>query len=210
MTLATWPNTTLVASDLMTRAVVTVRQDLSVADAVQVLISHSISGVPVVDDQDRCVGVFSTADFARLAHTSQDPHAPPVPCPFQLRHRRADGQDVILCTLAPGMCPLQRTEDEGGTRRHVCSDPHEIVVEWTTLQPAFKPADPVQRWMTADPITVDSTATIPECAARMLQARIHRLIVVDEERHVRGLLSSTDILKAVAEHAADNSVLCSV
>jgi signal-transduction protein with cAMP-binding, CBS, and nucleotidyltransferase domain len=115
-----------------------------------------------------------------------------------LRHRTAAGNDITLCTLPQGFCLLQRSEAEEGRTRHVCSYPQEIVVEWTTLQSACLPTDPVQRWMTAEPITVSSDATIAECAARMLQARIHRLVVVDDEQRVVGILSNTDLLKAVA------------
>jgi CBS domain-containing protein len=189
----------LTAADLMTRDVVTVHQSLPAAEAVQILLSKSISGVPVVDDDNHCVGVFTHADFGRLAQACSEPHAPPVSCPFQLRHRRTDGRDVVFCTLATGQCPVQRTEVEDGVSRTVCSDPHEIVCDWTTLQPTCKPTDPVHRWMTVDPITVDSMATIPECAARMLRARIHRLIVVDDEQRIVGILTSTDLLTALAE-----------
>ena len=69
------PPAPLTAADLMTRDVVTVPQQLPAADAAQVLLARSISGVPVVDDRGRCVGVFSATDFARLAETGFRPEA---------------------------------------------------------------------------------------------------------------------------------------
>jgi CBS domain-containing protein len=203
MTMIQRSSALLTAADLMTRDVVTVPQHLPASEAAQVLLSKSISGVPVVDDHGRCVGILSATDFTRIAETHSQTQTPPVPCPFQLRHRRVDGDDVTLCTLATGMCPLQRTEDEEGKSRHICGYPHEIVVEWQAIQPACSAADPVQRWMTAEPITVNSSASIRECAARMLHARIHRLIVVDEEQRVVGVLSSTDLLTAIAGSSPD-------
>jgi len=201
MTVPRKVSSSLTAADVMTTNVVTVRQDLPAAEAVQILRSKSISGLPVVDDEERCVGVFSTADFSRLAESYAEPHAPPVPCPFQQRHRRVDGSDVTICTLTPGMCLMQRTDEEAGTTRTVCCNPHEIVCDWTTLQPEITPADPVERWMTVDPITVPATADIHECAQRMLNAHIHRLIVVDEDHRVVGVISSTDLLTALVGHS---------
>lgn len=188
----------MTAADLMTRDVVTVPQSVPASEAARLLVSRAIGGVPVVDDQGRCVGVFSAADFARISQAYSGPTRPPVPCPFQLRHRRVDGSDIVLCSLPGGLCPLQRMETEEGHDQCVCSYPQEIVVEWQSLKPACSPSNPVQDWMTADPITVTAGVSLAECASRMLQARIHRLIVVDDERRVIGLLSSTDLLNAIA------------
>ena len=55
---------------------------------------------------------------------------------------------------------------------------------------------------TADPVTAEPTATIGELARDMLNARIHRLIVVDAEGRPIGIVSSMDILAAVAFEAA--------
>jgi len=103
------------------------------------------------------------------------------------------------------MCPLQRTDEEEEKSRHICGYSHEIVVEWQTMQLAGSAADPVQRWMTAEPITVHSSAGIRECAAKMLHARSHRPIVVDEEQRVVGVLSSTDLLATIAGCSPEKS-----
>jgi CBS-domain-containing membrane protein len=51
--------------DIMNRDVVSVSaaQDMSAAAAV--FVEHGISGAPVIDEQGRCVGVISAADFVR-------------------------------------------------------------------------------------------------------------------------------------------------
>lgn len=186
------------AEDLMTRDVVTVPRHLPAAEAAQILVSRAITGVPVVDEENRCLGVFCATDFARLAHILAGNSPQPIACPFQLRHRSPNGTETTMCTLAPGMCLLQQMAPEEGATLQLCTNPHEVVSDWTMLQPAITPTDPVERWMTAKPITVGPQASMADCAARMLEARIHHLIVVDEARHVLGILTSTDLLRALA------------
>ena len=63
------------------------------------------------------------------------------------------------------------------------------------------PVDEVRRYMTADPVTATTTTPIGELARMMLDAHIHRVVIVDEDRHPVGIVSATDILAAVAEAA---------
>jgi CBS domain-containing protein len=51
--------------------------------------------------------------------------------------------------------------------------------------------------MTPDPLTISPDAEVSEAARRMLEADVHRLIVIAEGRIV-GVISTTDIMRAVA------------
>ena len=53
---------TTTAADVMNRDVVTLGARASLHDAMQVMTEHNVSGVPVVDQQDQCIGVISTSD----------------------------------------------------------------------------------------------------------------------------------------------------
>lgn len=55
------------AGDVMTRDVVTVTPDTPVGEIVRLMLSHGISGVPVVDDGRHVVGVVSEGDLLRRA-----------------------------------------------------------------------------------------------------------------------------------------------
>lgn len=55
--------------EIMTRQVITVREDDSVADAVAVLQAHQIAGAPVLNEQGQVVGVVSEADIIKLLDT---------------------------------------------------------------------------------------------------------------------------------------------
>ena len=54
--------------DLMTPEVVTVRPTTPIKDAAGLLVEHRISGMPVVDDSGRVVGVISEGDLIVKEH----------------------------------------------------------------------------------------------------------------------------------------------
>ena len=53
------------ARQIMTADVVSVRPDTPIEEAADLLEHHHVSGLPVVDDQDRVVGVLSEYDLLR-------------------------------------------------------------------------------------------------------------------------------------------------
>jgi len=60
------------------------------------------------------------------------------------------------------------------------------------------PQDKVEAWMTADPVMVTAITPVRDLARMMLDAHIHRVVVIDEQRRPVGVISSTDLLAAVA------------
>ena len=68
-------------SDVMTRPVVQVSEADSMAHAAAVMLKNKVSGTPVTDSTERCVGMLSAIDFMRRQHaetkqgtTVQDPN----------------------------------------------------------------------------------------------------------------------------------------
>jgi CBS domain-containing protein len=61
------------------------------------------------------------------------------------------------------------------------------------------PADTVKDVMPPFLVTVEEDTPIREVAARMAKFGIHRLIVVDEDQQLRGIVTSMDVLRWVAE-----------
>lgn len=59
-------DTVLKARDVMTRSVVTIRPNATVLEAVRVLVSRNISGVPVTDEMGQLLGVLSEHDCLRV------------------------------------------------------------------------------------------------------------------------------------------------
>ena len=194
----------LTADDLMITDVVRLTDEMPLREAARLLLQKQIGGAPVVDAQGKCVGVLSATDFLRLAVKRADitkPLSPqlPITCPFQLKHRILDGNEVILCTLPPGVCPIQvKQKGPEGGEMIVCSQPHCVLTDWQVVDVEKLPTDQVRHYMTADPVTVGADTPIRVLARLMIDAHIHRTIVVDKGQRPIGVVSSTDVLAAVA------------
>jgi len=64
------------ARDVMVRDVVTAHPDMKVSEAIELLAEHDVSALPVVDDDDRVVGVISEADLVRREEIGSVKHRP--------------------------------------------------------------------------------------------------------------------------------------
>lgn len=72
---------------------------------------------------------------------------------------------------------------------------------WQIMDTDDLPNDEVRHYMTADPVTVHPRVAIGDLAQMMVDAHIHRVVVVDADNQPQGIVSSTDILAAVARAA---------
>jgi CBS-domain-containing membrane protein len=72
---------------------------------------------------------------------------------------------------------------------------------WQIIGSAAAPTECVSDVMTSDPVAVQPGTAIGQVAQMMLDAHIHRVIVVDSIDRPIGILSTTDILAAVAREA---------
>lgn len=64
------------AGDIMTVGAATIRADASIADAARLMLEHRISGLPVVDEDERLVGMVTERDLLRRVETGTDPRRP--------------------------------------------------------------------------------------------------------------------------------------
>ena len=58
------------ARDAMSTGVVTIKADVTLQAALKTLLKHRISGLPVVDDEGRLIGIVSEADLTKLVYDS--------------------------------------------------------------------------------------------------------------------------------------------
>jgi CBS domain-containing protein len=75
-----------------------------------------------------------------------------------------------------------------------------VCTEWEVVQPDWDalPPDAVGRYVTPNPVVVSPATTLGEMARKMVDGHIHRPIVTDAEGRPVGIVSSTDLLAAVA------------
>ncbi len=64
------------ASDVMTRNVVTVARETPVAQAIRLMLDNNVSGLPVLDDTGKVVGILTEGDLLRRSETGTEKHRP--------------------------------------------------------------------------------------------------------------------------------------
>jgi CBS-domain-containing membrane protein len=177
----TTPLLDLTAGDLMSRDVITIPTNMSMPAAARLLWQAGLSGAPVVDTDKRCVGVLSAADFLRWSGR-QDGLQPA-------------GTSEFYCPFAvPGRGPVAREALAARPSQCICTD-------WQMLAVDTFPPEEVGNFMTTDLATASPDTPIGDLARMMIDAHIHRLIVVDDAGRPAGVLSSTDLLAALAAAA---------
>lgn len=135
--------------DVMTETVVSVAASTPYKEIVEILGRHRVSAVPVVDEQDRVVGVVSEADLLHKLGVQ-------------------GGGDGLPVLLERKQRRLAREKASG-----------DIAAELMT-----RPA-----------VTIGPHATVSAVARIMDHERIKRLPVVDEQGHLVGIVSRTDLLR---------------
>jgi CBS domain-containing protein len=74
---------------------------------------------------------------------------------------------------------------------------HESLVQ--KLEHADLLTDQVQAWMSTNVVSIGIDSTVQKAARQMLRNKVHRLMVLDEEKRVIGVVSTMDLLAAFAE-----------
>jgi CBS domain-containing protein len=64
------------AADIMTKPVITVTPETKIAEAARLMLQHRISGLPVVDDSGRVVGIVTEGDLLRRSEIGTERQRP--------------------------------------------------------------------------------------------------------------------------------------
>ncbi|OGW32031.1 MAG: hypothetical protein A2X59_05585 [Nitrospirae bacterium GWC2_42_7] len=142
--------------DAMTRDIIAVGKFEDINNAVKLLAEKNISGLPVVDKDNKVVGIISEADVVSMVGS-----------------RRAHTFKEILGSIVGYPLPERK-------KGHIVGD-----------------------IMTSPAVTVYPDAEISEAVRLMDAHRIRRLIVVDNDQRLVGLLSRSDIVKAMGRKIAE-------
>lgn len=142
--------------DAMTRDVLSVSKFDDISLAVRLLAEKSISGLPVVDRENRVVGIVSEADVVSMVGS-----------------RRAHTFKELLRSIVGHPLPERKIG-------HLVGD-----------------------IMTSPAVTVNLDTEISEAVRLMDGRRIRRLPVVDKDQRLVGLLSRSDIVKAMGKKLSE-------
>lgn len=194
------PLLSLTAGDLMTRDLKTISAGMPLREAAQELARLGVHGAPVVDAVGQCVGILSVSDLARWTRQPAEPAAPPPRvCSFQKLIRDPGGHEAVACMLSPGVCPLQRLSERPDGRLIVtCADPRGVCTDWQVVDVDSLPADSVANYMTTEVVALSADTPIHRVATLLVNHSIHRVIVVDPQKRPIGVVTTYDILTALA------------
>lgn len=116
-----------------------------------------------------------------------------------MRHQVTGAPVVNYCRTVVGV--LSATDFV----RHLHVHPNSIgcspacfLSDWQIADVDAVPEDAVKHFMTADAVTVSPDTPVRDLARMMVDAHIHRVIVVDGQGQPIGIVASTDVLAAVA------------
>jgi CBS domain-containing protein len=164
--------------DIMTKEVVTLDPHASIREAMELFTDQHVSGAPVVSGGE-VVGVVSVTDLISFAAS--------LPGPTEEGARLGEWESPT----EPMPAYFAEILGEGGG-----GPPYaDVVREWNALD-EFSVAEV----MTRSPIwRMSPDDNVIAAADRMREQSIHRVLVMDGNQ-LLGVVSATDIAKAVAEH----------
>jgi CBS domain-containing protein len=175
--------------DIMTTDLVTVSPDMSLQQVAEVFAAHHISGAPVVDGQ-QLVGVVTTTDL--VVFETSNPGTPRQRSDQTEWGEWGSPENWVSGDDSPAHYFTEYWEDAGAdvlARIKKSEGP-----EWNRLE-----ENTVGEAMTTAICSLAPDASIKDAAMLMLTAGVHRILVVGEDEVLVGLVSTTDIMRAVAD-----------
>lgn len=194
---------TLTASDLMSHPVDSVETNISLAEAVQMLIDKDVSRL-LVTEKGKAVGVISLSDFVASVAGSQKAQRETV--------GDVMSDAILVCRGKTPLTVAARAMTSTGWRSVLVVDAKGktlgVVGGRDMLQFVGKDIDPQKtvRDIMHPALTIDIHASLREAADKMIQNHHHRLVVNDADdpdAFPLGIISSVDI---VAEMAKPDSI----
>ncbi|MFF3445849.1 CBS domain-containing protein [Streptomyces sp. NPDC002667] len=203
---------TLIVGQVMTGEVVGARREMSFKDVARLLDRYRISGLPVVDDDDKVVGVISETDLLRVRAVRSGGERQPRPGPLPSRRGLTSPRRGLpslrrglpslrrgLPSLRRGLFSLRRGLFSlcGTLPRSADSDgPWRAAARRSAGDGggAVRPST-AEQLMSTPAITVHPEQRVADAARVMERHRVERLPVVDEEDRLIGIATRRDLLR---------------
>jgi CBS domain-containing protein len=220
----------LTVADVMTRQVVSVRPDTPVAEIVALLIDRALRSAPVVDAENRVIGIITDGDLLTRGATelplalqrelSLAERAATIETLAAHPHTAADLMTPDPVTL-PETTPLAEAAAvmaDRGLKRIPVVDAQQRLVGMVSRSDLLatvaeglrqRPATPIRQpdgapktvgeIMITDVPTVQPDTPLAETLDRLLETDKRRVIVVDGERRVVGIITDGDVMRRAAK-----------
>jgi CBS-domain-containing membrane protein len=159
------------ASDLMIRNVVTLTRGDTLSHAASLMLKEQVTGLPVVDETGNCVGVLSAIDIVQAEDQN-----------IKERNKIADSA-ILHSSLA---LPIDIYEEQLMKFR-------DKVGPITTQT--------VEQFMTDNLVSVRENDSLLKIVRFMVDAHVHRVVVLQEDHRLAGIVATTDVMAALLRHA---------
>ena len=159
------------AEDVMVRDVTSLRRDDTLANAAYTFLHKRISGAPVVDADGKCVGVLSVTDVLGAAE--------------KVAQRQAKLAEAFF---SRSDLELPATMYEA-----------DLVAVRDRIAPAAE--QPVENFMVEDIVWVRSDDTMDRVVRDFIDAGIHRVLVINSDGKLVGLITTVDVIAALMKAA---------
>lgn len=154
-------------NDVMTARPVAVSPTMTIRDLAELLDANEISGVPVVDGQERVIGVVSKTD---------------------LLHQWIRGSEVS------GGGDYSGAGSFSGSGSFI-----ELLEDGIRANEIDRNTDKtIEEFMSVEPVTALPDESLDAVSRRMVSERVHRVIVVDKDSRLVGIVTTLDILDHIS------------
>ena len=154
----------LTAATIMQRDMITATPDDTLRDALALMTENHVTGLPVMDNNSRCIGLITASDILNY----EQEHA----------------------------------ADSDTNRTAQFFDPE--TQQWVSVPVSAFGLEEfaevrVSEVMSRDLIWVDRETSLKDVAQRMLDERVHRVLVMDTKSNLFGIISAYDFVRVIAE-----------
>jgi CBS-domain-containing membrane protein/PII-like signaling protein len=215
--------------DVMNPHVMQVRPESSLKELVGLLIGRDYRAVPVIDEADRVVGIITNSDLVErgglamrlelLSTASRDTIQRELEALTTNGRTAADVMTRDVITAQPDMSVLEAARRMAQQRLkrlpvvdasgHLLGIVSRVDLLRTVAQgyPAperpsepHRPARLVADVMRNDVPTVSLHAPLSEVLDAIVSTRLNRAVVLDEQRHVAGVVTDAEVVRRLGEH----------
>jgi CBS domain-containing protein len=164
--MTTSPSAHLTARDIMQCDLIVVRRGDSLQEAMSLITENHVTGLPVVDSKDRCIGLISATDILN----------------FEQEHTEYTAE--ANANLAWHYDPDTGRWESVRVTTYALEEFAEVRIEHI---------------MATYLVSVLPDAPLSEVARTMIHEKIHRVLVIDEDQNLHGIVSALDFVRHYAE-----------